>query len=155
MTTEDMAQTLRVFLASASTLGLATVDDAGRPHAANVNFVADDRLSLYFVSNPASAHARHIARSPAVAATAYTPFREPAEIRGVQLRGMCAPITADEFDRAWAMFLRKFPYAAGFEQRVREEQFYHIAPQWFRYTDNSVRFGFKWETAWPAQETNS
>jgi len=150
---DEMAQTLRVLLASVSTLGMATVDEAGRPHAANVNFAADDSLNLYFVSNPASAHCQHIARNSIIAATAYSTFQRPEEIRGVQLRGRCEPIAHDDFDRVWGTFLRKFPYAQAMEQRVRQEQFYRIAPVWFRCIDNSVRFGFKWETSWPISST--
>ena len=146
---DEIAQILRVFLASATTLGLATVDEQGQPHAANVNFAASPDLNLYFVSNSASAHARHIAQRPRVAATVYAPFRAPKEIRGVQLRGPCSAIAEGEFESAWRIFQRKFEYASSFEQRIRSEQFYRIAPEWFRYIDNSVRFGFKWETPWP------
>lgn len=151
MTPDDIAQTLRVCCASLTTLGLATVHADGRPHAANVNFVTDDALNLHFVSHPASAHSQHIAANPAVAGAAYAPFRGPAEIRGIQVHGACAPIREGEFDGVWSLFLRKFPYAQAMEERVREEQFYRIAPTWFRYIDNSVRFGFKWETPWPIQ----
>lgn len=151
MPSNDITQTLRVFCASVATLGLATSDEQGRPYAANVNFACDDALSFYFVSHPSSAHSRHIARQPLIAATTYAPFTEPAEIRGIQLRGACTAVPDAEFDRVWEVFLRKFPYAARFEQRARSERFYRVTPSWVRYIDNSVRFGFKWETDWPPQ----
>lgn len=149
MSPDEITQSLRVLLASVTTLGLATVDGEGYPHAANVNFVADDHLHLYFISHPDTRHAVHVLRRPRIAATAYPPFEGPSEIRGVQLRGRCDPTPPAEFERVWSMFLRKFPYAAAFEDRARTERFYRVTPSWFRVIDNPVRFGYKWETAWP------
>lgn len=149
MTHDEIVERLRAFCASASTLGVATVDEDGRPHAANVNFVADDEMNLYFISDPECDHARHIARQPLVAGTAYLPFDRVVQIRGIQLRGRCDVVPDVDFDRVWSMFVRRFPYASEFESRARAERFYRITPSWFRMIDNSVRFGHKWETGWP------
>lgn len=150
MTRSEIVETLRAFCASASTLGLATVDEEGRPHAANVNFAADDALRLYFISDPESAHARQIARQPLVAGTAYLPFVSAAEIRGVQLHGRCEVLATSDFDSAWRLFVERFPYAADMEQRARTERFYRITPCWFRIIDNTIAFGHKREIDWPA-----
>ncbi len=149
MNPDQIAQTLRVFLASVPTLGLCTVDGDGRPYAANVNFVCDEGLNLYFISHPQAAHSRHILGRPAVAATAYAPFQTPSEIRGVQLRGVCRPLETADFDKIWKVYTRKFPYALEMERRARSEAFYQVRPTWFRMIDNSVHFGYKWETDWP------
>ena len=133
-----------------TTLSLATVDEHGEPWAANVNYAADDALNLYFTSSPGSAHSRHIAARPRVAATAYAPFTAPPQIRGVQLRGEVAPIAPAEFENVWRLFLTRYPEAAQFESRARSEQFYRLTPAWFRLIDNRVHFGFKGETDWPA-----
>jgi uncharacterized protein YhbP (UPF0306 family) len=140
---------LRAVCESAATLGLATTGADGRPHAANVNFVEDDRLNLYFLSGTGSTHSRDIARDKRVAATAYVPFSRSEEIRGIQVRGVCEQLPDEEFDRIWQLFVRKFPYAAALEARARGERFYRITPSWFRLTDNSAGFGTKWEIDWP------
>ena len=144
-------QRLREILNETATLSLATVDDDGRPHAANVNFVADGELNLLFISDADSAHARHIAARPRIAATAYPPFETPDQIRGVQLRGECRAAGEEEFDACWPQFVAKFPYAAAFEAIARTQRFYRIRPTWLRLIDNRVHFGFKWETTWPAE----
>ena len=115
----DLPAILRTFLAAEATLSLATVDERGRPHAANVNFVADDRLDLYWVSSPDSAHSRHLERRPDVAVTCYARFRGPDELRGVQIHGRATPRAAEEFEPNWARFTAKFPYATQFEELVR------------------------------------
>ena len=149
MTASDLQSTLRRFFTEAPTLSLATVDDAGHPHAANVNFTADDDLNLYFLSSPDSAHSRHIARCPQIAATCYAEFTDARDIRGAQLRGLCTATDPADFDAHWARFCAKFPYAAEYEAHARAERFYHIHPTWARWIDNRVHFGFKMEMDCP------
>jgi uncharacterized protein YhbP (UPF0306 family) len=140
---------VRAICASASTLGLATIGIDGSPHAANVNFAEDENLDLYFLSHPATVHSADIARDPRVAATAYAPFDGARQVRGIQIRGRCAQMPGGAFNRVWQLFVRKFPYSAGFEERARSERFYRIRASWFRVIDNSVVFGTKWEIDWP------
>ncbi|MHC4549406.1 MAG: pyridoxamine 5'-phosphate oxidase family protein [Planctomycetota bacterium] len=149
-TPEQLPAILETFLAGVPTLGLATADGEGRPHAANLNFVAEAGLNLLFLSSPAAAHSRHLAARPEVAVTAYAPFDSVEQIRGVQMHGVCAVMGPEEFDAAWAAFCAKFPYAAGMEEAVRaEESFYRFRPRWVRWIDNAVRFRFKLEAEWP------
>ena len=147
----DIAQTLREFLGSHSTMSLATVDEAGLPHAANVYFAPDEQLGLYFVSHPGSAHSRHIERHSHVAATVYEPVTMWQRIRGVQLHGHAALIDPGEFAMVWKTYLDKFPHIGEIESTVRAQQFYVIRPTWFRWIDNAVKFGFRVETSWPMQ----
>lgn len=189
--TDALTPILRDFLAEVSTLSLATVDDAGRPHAANVNFVAAEAFApearkpspplgermgegvdaandemarpsqppeaeaaqppfnLCWLSKPESAHSLHIAARPAVAATAYAPFNDPSEIRGVQLHGHAELAPNDDFDRLWTLFCEKFPYAARFDPQTMSDRFYRLRLTWARFIDNRVRFGHKVEADWP------
>lgn len=131
------------------TLALATTDDAGQPHTANVNFVADDDLNLYFLSAPDSAHSLHVAKRPRIAACGYPSFRLPKNIKGFQLKGLCEQRPAEHWNTHWKLFCRKFPYAIPFKKLARREEFYRISPDWLRLIDNSVKFGFKMESDWP------
>ena len=147
---EALPTILRDFFAEVPTLTLATVDDDNHPHAANLNFVADRKLNLLFVSKPGSEHCLHLAKRPDVAVTAYAPFTSPRTIRGIQLRGTCEALDPALFDARWRLFVSKHTAAAAFEAMVRrEEAFFRIRPRWIRWIDNSVRFGFKAETNWP------
>jgi len=152
VTGDELLETLRRFFGEVATLSLATVDPSGQPHAANVNFVADERLNLLFVSHPDSAHARHIDREASAAVTAYGPFKHPGEIRGVQARCRAQACPESEFENCWNRFTRRFAYAREYEQRARLERFYRLEPTWLRWIDNRVGFGFKHETDWPVPE---
>lgn len=146
----QLTEALCAILRDSATLGLATVDERGEPWAVNVNFVFDDALDLYFISSPDSAHAHHIVARPLVAAAAYAPFHDTASIRGVQLRGSCTLTDPTDMPRLWAMLCDRFPAARALEHRLATERFYRIRPNWFRVIDNTVRFGFKQESRWPA-----
>ncbi|NBB83149.1 MAG: hypothetical protein GVY28_07055 [Alphaproteobacteria bacterium] len=145
----ELARTLGAFLGEQPTLSLATVDEAGFAHAANVYFAPDGDLNLYFVSHPSSAHSRHMERHSHVAATVYEPVSMWQRIRGVQLHGHAMPIDPGDFAPVWKIYLEKFPHIQEIESTVRAQQFYVIDPTWFRWIDNAVKFGFRIETEWP------
>ncbi|QNN25179.1 pyridoxamine 5'-phosphate oxidase family protein [Planctomycetales bacterium ZRK34] len=149
MNAHQFHSTLRDFLQRVPTLCLATVDDDHNAHAANLNFVADDDLHIYWVSHPDSAHTRHHLARPRVAIAAYVPFEQPNDIRGLQAHGHVAPIDDKDFKEVFRLFREKFPYAIGFEEHIRNEQFYRFTPTWVRWIDNSINFGFKVESEWP------
>ena len=152
MDDKELFDEVRTFLSQWRTGSLATVDEAGQPHAANVQFVADGDLSLYFVSSISSAHSRHIAQDPYAAMTIYAHINDdegPAAIHGLQLHGQCFAIT-DEADRIAAKkrYLDRFAFIAQNEAlaaRVKAEQFYVFRPTWLRWIDNRRGFGFKQE----------
>lgn len=60
---------------------LATTNPDGAPRAADVYFVSDADLNLYFYSEPASRHTRNIDRDSRVAATARVECITPRWIR--------------------------------------------------------------------------
>jgi uncharacterized protein YhbP (UPF0306 family) len=144
-------RTARDILRDVPTLSLATVDSSGggTPHVANLNFIADEAMNLYWLSAPDSAHLLHIEKLPSVAATIYAPFLGPVTIKGLQIHGSSAVLPPERFDELWPRFCTKFPYAASMEQRARSQRFYILRPSWLRLIDNAVHFGFKAETAWP------
>ena len=149
VTVEDLPRVLRRFFGRVSTLGLATVDDEGGAHAVNVNFVADDELRLYFISDADSAHSKHIAARGEVGGSVYSPFWVPSGIKGVQFRGHCVAMAEEDFGVIWPDYCRRFPYAVLFEEVARGQVFHRIEMDWVRWIDNSAGFGFKVETDWP------
>lgn len=132
-----------------SVMTLATVDEAGLPHAVNLYFAFDDRLALYFVSDPDSLHSKHLAARPQVAVTIYPQVKMWQQIRGVQLHGRASAIDAADWEAVWQRYKLRFPFVVEIEQLVRDQQFYQIRPHWLRCIDNCVHFGFKLEGDWP------
>jgi len=137
------------FLGTWRTMSLATVDAQGHAHAANIQFVPDDALNLYFVSGLASAHSQHIVLDPIVAATIYAHTDEHTQIHGVQLHGRCAQVSDEaEKAKAWDLYVDRFDFIQGnamFEKHLRSEPFFKVTPTWLRWIDNRRSFGFKME----------
>jgi uncharacterized protein YhbP (UPF0306 family) len=99
------------FLGTQSVLTLATVDDQG-PWAAAV-FYASHGFTLYFLSDPASRHARAIGTSASVAAAISDWGGGWRGIQGVQLEAQAEVVReAGDRSRAVAIFLKKFPDVA-------------------------------------------
>lgn len=110
-----MASSLRdhvlSFLEAQPVLTLATVDHEG-PWAAAV-FYASEGFVLYFLSGPASRHARALRADPRVAIAISDWTEGWRAIRGVQMEGSAERVlAAAERSRVLARFLRKFPDVA-------------------------------------------
>ena len=150
MDRSEIDQQVDALLTDCRTASIATVDEHGRPHAANVQYVHDDRNRLYFVSDPDSAHALHIHRTGRVAVTVYAhEDQRPNDIHGLQLHGSCQSL-ANPTDRqhAQALYVTKYPFVAEVAEllhAVEAQQFYRVAPTWLRWIDNRTQFGFKSE----------
>jgi len=147
----DLMQTVTRFLDGTRTASLATVDDTGRPHAANVQFVRGNELTLYWVSSPDSEHSQHLAQRSDVALTVYAHDDTAANIHGLQMRGRASLLPDDEaLNTAWDLYTRKYPVVTTMPQ-VREmveegrQRFYRVEPTWLRWIDNRRGFGWKAE----------
>ncbi len=146
----DILQEAATLLADCRTASLATVDSNGQPYAANIQYVHDDRLHLYFVSSEDSGHSQHIAARPDVAVTVYHhEDAEPGTIRGLQLHGRVAAVTDErEQDSALTQYLSKFSFIADSHKlrgAVERQTIYCFAPTWLRLIDNRRGFGWKVE----------
>ncbi len=131
---------------SATTMTLATVSPEGEPHAAPVYFAADEALDCYFFSAADSQHSRDLRADPRAAVALYPECRDWQEIRGAQLRGTVQPVPrGDHWDRAWGLYLEKFPFVADLGEAVSSNQLYVFEPIWQRLVDNRQGFGFKLE----------
>ncbi len=158
MTADQLADPLRDearrLLADFRTASLATAGADGLPHAANVQFVADESLNLYFVSSAESLHARHIAVRPQVALTIYDHGdTDPAMIRGLQIHGLCRQVPQDQRPMVWRFYVRRFTFvesSPALRAAVEAQPFFKITPTWMRLIDNRRGFGFKIERSFDA-----
>jgi 4-hydroxy-3-polyprenylbenzoate decarboxylase len=125
---------------------LATVGADGAPHAASVYFAAGEDHRLYFFSSPASQHGRDLAANPAVALTLSPVVEGWRDIYGLQMRGEAQLVPAGpEWERAYQLYLARFPFSARFKEELARNTLYVFTPQWLRLVDNWRGFGFKEE----------
>jgi|WetSurMetagenome_2_1015567.scaffolds.fasta_scaffold920645_1 uncharacterized protein len=134
-----------------ASLTLATSSPEGEPHAATVYFACEPHLIFYFLSAPTSQHSRDLAMNPRAAITVDSPVPHWQEICGLQMRGSAVEVaTVAQKVAAWARFLVKFPYVQGLESEVLKNRWYAFSPEWVRWIDNRIRFGYKQE--WSGDE---
>ena len=140
-------QDIRLLLALCRTASLATVDDQGLPHAANVQYACDDAMSLVWVSSEKSAHSQHLMQRLRAAVTVYAHQDSPTEIRGVQMRGIVTIERDERRDLALHLYRSKFPFVTEepYRTAVSKQTLYRFTPSWLRYIDNRRGFGWKVE----------
>ena len=85
--TEKQLERIAKLLGEQTTLSLATTGEDGQPCIAPLFYIADEQLSLYWLSSPHSLHSRNLIRTPHAAVTVYCAAQSWREIRGVQMRG--------------------------------------------------------------------
>jgi len=138
-----------VFLATCRTLSLATVDEHGRPHAANVQYAVDPRMRLVWVSSPKSEHSRHLERDPHVAGTIYGHDDRAQNIHGLQFHGTAERLTDPaDCNAAWELYTGRFAFVAAlpqFQELLQKQAFYRLTLDWLRWIDNRRGFGWKVE----------
>ena len=141
------------FLREINVATLATTDAEQLPHAVNLYVAPDEDIRFYFVSDPASAHSRHIAQQPHVALAGYAPIRMWQQVRGIQVRGLCERVPEADRERVWHIYHRKYPHIEEVGDYIRAMTFYSVTPERIRWIDNSVHFGFKVDLDWPLPES--
>lgn len=143
---QDWLSKLAGFFAQCVSMTVATTSPHGSPRAADVYFVSDTNLDLYFYSDPGSRHGRNISRDPHVAVTIRSESMDWREIKGVQIQGAAARVDDPaERDKAWQLMCKKFPFYQSFTDVVAHLEIYRVTPQWIRWIDNSQSFGYKEE----------
>ena len=142
-TIEDRVST---FLASLSTLSLATIGIHGEPHLADLFFASDADLKAYFVSSPDSRHTQNLARDRRVAVSIHRQTWDWREIAGLQMEGTVEmleqPIQREE---AWMLYKAKFPFVENFADEIARSHWYRFSPRWIRMIDNRLGFGHREE----------
>ena len=145
---------LHAFLGRWRTATLATADDQGSPHAADVWYAHDAELWFVFLSSPDSAHVRHLRARPRAGLTVHAETADPLGIHGVQMHGRCTvldtpPATSgtQAGRAAWRLYAEKHPFVEQepFRSLIALQRFVRFAPDWVRWIDNRRGFGFRIE----------
>ncbi|NWG16474.1 MAG: pyridoxamine 5'-phosphate oxidase family protein [Chloroflexi bacterium] len=140
----DTQAAIRAFLEGQSTLALATSNDRGQAEVAPVFYVSDEAFNLYWLSSPDSRHSLNLAARPRAAATIYPAVWDWQDIRGLQIEGEAAVVT-EMRALILARYRAKFVLPAAFEAQINASGLYVLKPDWIRWLDNGVRFGYKTE----------
>lgn len=139
-------QDVRKFLCAQNTLSLATLDAGGAPRSTPLFYWMDEALDLFWFSSASSEHSRDLARQPGAAVSVYRQTEDWKQIRGVQMRGRAEQVADPELRRqVETAYAERFRLNAFLRLALRQSSLYRFRPEWLRYVDNSVRFGFKQE----------
>jgi len=145
---QKQLETIAALLREQSTLALATTDEQGQPCVVPLYYIADESLTLYWLSSPTSSHSQNLKRAPSAAATIYRPTENWKEIRGVQLSGLVTVITDPTRRRVLIKaYCERFQLCAIFKAAISQCSLYALQPVFLRYIDNSNVFGHKFEIA--------
>jgi len=144
-----MREIVAGFLDGHNTMSLATYRH-GSIYAASL-FYASEGLTLYFISDPDSAHSVNISLNPEVAVTISKDHSDWKTVRGLQLRGRAYEVPEGESEPARKIFEKKYPFLAellgnpDLFRGARGIAFYKVVPETVRLIDNGVRFGYRAE----------
>lgn len=176
MASDDQAklrQRIQELLQASNALTLATLNSSAaghgtlqaegqqqavlKPWAADLFFVSDQTLLLYFISSPGSQHSRDLVENGQVAVTVRGDSPDWFSIRGLQINGRAAVVAEQQRPAVLALYLEKFAALKAIyqqpantdeekiRQRLIDSCFYCIQPRWVRLIDNSQGFAAKQE----------
>ena len=130
-----------------STLSLATVDAQGMACVAPLFYIADEDLTLYWLSSPSSEHSVNLLREPRAAATVYRDTDNWKKICGVQMRGVVTQVVYTEERKLLVdRYCQRFQLGTVLRLAISQSTLYAFRPAWIRYIDNARHFGYKFET---------
>ena len=150
MDREALRAEIEAFLAAHHTVSLATTDDAGAPHAANVLYALDG-LALLWMSDTDTRHSQHIEARGRVTATVAPDYADFRAIRGLQFFGPARRIVEPlALAGARMKMLARYGFLATLANgpaklRAAYERagFYRLDPERITLIDNTQGFGHK------------
>ena len=147
MSESNVDHEIEAFLATCKTASLATIDQHGKPFAANIQYVNDEHWRLYWVSSMSSAPSANIEHKRDVAITIYAHQDNPENIHGLQMRGPAVMLGNEHLGDIFDRYAAKYPFVTGppYDKAMKLQLFYRFTPTWLRWLDNRKGFGWKVE----------
>ncbi|OGA16925.1 MAG: hypothetical protein A3G25_19700 [Betaproteobacteria bacterium RIFCSPLOWO2_12_FULL_63_13] len=140
---------IEAFLAAHHTVSLATVDDQGAPHAANLLYACDG-LAIYWMSDTESRHSCHIEKRPIVTATVAPDYEDFRSIRGLQIFGTARRLSGAQSLGTARRMISRYGFLAelasgpaALRAAFEKAGFYCLIPSRITYIDNTRGFGHK------------
>ena len=147
--TEDAKGTrdaIHELLLRESTLTLGTVGADLRPHSTPLFYLPQQDLSLIWFSSSRSLHSRNCVARPSVAIAIHAATFDWRSIRGVQLHGTVARVSARR-ERALMVgqFCERFKLRGPPRLAMCAMTLYRFKPRWARLIENAKAFGTRTE----------
>ena len=149
MDRDSIRAEIEAFLAAHHTVSLATTDDDGAPHAANVLYVPDG-VALYWMSDTGTRHSRHIEARGRVTATVAPDYADFRAIRGLQIFGSARRLTGGESLATARRMISRYGFLAelasgppALRAAFEKAGFYCLEPERITLIDNTKGFGHK------------
>ena len=149
MDREALRTEIEAFLAAHHTVSLATVDDQGAPHAANVLY-APDGLALCWMSDTETRHSRHIEARSLVTATVAPDYDDFRLIRGLQIFGTARRLSGGDSLATARRMVSRYGFLAelakgpaALRAAFEKAGFYRLEPARITLIDNTQGFGHK------------
>jgi hypothetical protein len=135
-------------LAEETTLALATSGEDGLAAVTPLFYIADEGLTLYWLSSKSSPHSQNLTNEPRAAVTIYRKAESWRQIRGVQMRGLVSKVASPDRRRALLVaYCERFMLGRVLRLAIRQSSLYAFQPDFIRYIDNAQGFGCKFELA--------
>lgn len=141
----DIQKRILEILERGHLLSLATVDKGG-VWVADVIYIYDDALTLYWMSSPDVRHSRALLRNPQAAGTITISNRGGEKNLGIQLSGRAEKIDGTRYDLAKKHFLKRgHPEPKETDDVLDGDSWYKITPTKIELIDEE-QFGFEKRT---------
>ena len=108
---EDVRKLIVEVLEKGYLMSLATTDEGG-PWVADVIFVYDDDLTIWWLSRPQTRHSKAIAHERRVAATITVSNRRGEDNVGLQICGMAEAVARADDEIVKSVFVIEFDFAS-------------------------------------------
>lgn len=147
---DEKAQLMLDYLATHNTIILSTFGEDA-PWATPVFFV-NRGFRIYFLSEVTTIHSCNLRQNSLMAASITEDYRDFRKIQGIQLKGHAYLVNnLKETALVLALYFKKYPAAKHIFQTptsfkgVSKARWHCIIPEFLRFTDNSIKFGERFE----------
>jgi uncharacterized protein YhbP (UPF0306 family) len=117
-----------------------------KPWVANVFFVSDKDLNLYFLTSTKSIHTSNFLINPQVSISIFDNSSNYNLVHGVQIDGIVKSANLSEISKGLKLYLTKFPEAItkAINPRIllsslSTSKMYLVIPQYIKYTNSNLK----------------
>ena len=136
---EDIKKLIEEILKKGYLMSLATQDEGG-VWVADVIYIHDDNLNIYWISNPDVRHSRAISQNKEVAATITASHEKNREL-GLQLSGTAARL-GNIGKEMTKKYIKKNPLSSRVDEDfLRDDSWYVLKPRFVELINNEL-FGY-------------
>jgi uncharacterized protein YhbP (UPF0306 family) len=150
-------ETIQNFLTYHKVLNLAYISKSKEnhthhsmyPRSCALWYVHDTDLNFYYLSEEKTHHGSALKNGGKVSFTINEDNQNWMAIKGIQGTGYANIISENQYEKIWEWYTRKFEFVTkqffNLDEALKVVKIWKVIPNWLRYIDNSIKFGFKEE----------